>query len=165
MSLRSEEIRPFNSPLETGMRSVTLLVAAFPMSLDLQRLVAFDHLVVHTEDLGGPESLHPRIPMRSAELLVRRGLIERGLMLMMSRGLVQRSTGDSGFHYQADEFAETFMSSLESPYLSQLKIRAEWVLREYGPLDDSDLRATINDVFDRWLEEFQSIEISTGGKI
>ncbi len=97
MSELRQRSMAFNSPLETGIRSVGILVAAFPACFDLQRLVAFDHLVVHTGDLGGPDSLHPEVPMRSAELLVRRGIVERGLLLMVSRGLVERHVTDKGF--------------------------------------------------------------------
>jgi len=105
---------PFNSPVETGVRSLGLLVAAFPKVFDLQRLVIFDHFVVHTHDLGGPASLHPNIPLRSAELLVRRGIVERGLQLMISRGLVERQACHEGVYYCAGEFAETFLGSLTS---------------------------------------------------
>jgi len=61
----------FNSPLEAGMRAVALLGASFPQTYDLQRLVTFDFLLVHTGDVGGPDSLHPPTPYRPAELLVR----------------------------------------------------------------------------------------------
>lgn len=52
----------------------------------MQRLVEMDYLVVHSGDADGPDSLHAPLPMRAGELLVRHGLIEKGLMLMMSRG-------------------------------------------------------------------------------
>ncbi len=55
---------PFNSPLETGIRSLSILVAAYPASLDIQRLVEMDYLVVHSGDAGGPESLHVPLPRR-----------------------------------------------------------------------------------------------------
>src|SRR5690606_33959913 len=100
---------PFNSPLETGIGSVGVLVPAFPRAYDLQRLVAFDHLIVHTGDVGGPESLHPKLPMRTAEFLVKRHVVERGLMLMINRGLVDRIVDETGITYQAGEFAETFL--------------------------------------------------------
>lgn len=45
----------FNSPLEAGMRAVALLGASFPQTYDLQRLVTFDFLLVHTGDVGGPD--------------------------------------------------------------------------------------------------------------
>src|SRR6266403_6319314 len=107
MSSERRPLLPFNSPLETGIRSVGVLVAAYPRVFDLQRMVAFDHLVVHTGDVGGPRSLHPELPMRSTELLVRRGLVERGLLLMISRRLVTREPTAEGIYYRAGEFAET----------------------------------------------------------
>ena len=165
MSMGYAKMIPFNSPLETGLRSVCLLAAAFPTSFDLQRLVVFDYLVVHTGDLDGPESLHPKIPMRSAELLVRRGVVERGLLLMISRGLVERNVSDNGIFYRAGEFAEAFLSSLTTIYLTELQSRANWVVSNYGALSTSDLRVTITGVFDRWIEEFQTVEISTGGTL
>ena len=154
---------PFNSPLETGIRSVGILVAAFPESFDLQRLIVFDHLVVHTGDLDGPTSLHPNIPMRSAELLVRRGIVERGLLLMISRGLVDRQASNEGIFYRAGELADTFLSSLTSPYLKGLQDRANWVVNQFGTLSDLELKQTINHVFDRWLEEFQIIQAPVDG--
>ncbi len=55
----------FNSELETGTRAMVILEAAYPRAFDLARLTWFDHLVVHTEDIGGPESLHPALPGRT----------------------------------------------------------------------------------------------------
>jgi hypothetical protein len=160
MEAEHRSAAPFNSPLETGVRSVGLLVAAHPSSCDLQRLVAFDYLVVHTGDLGGPDSLHPALPMRSAELLVRRGLVERGLLLMMSRGLVQRETNPQGIYYCAGEFAETFLNSLTSPYLLALRERAAWVASSFGGMEHDTFRQTLSGAFGRWIEEFQSVERS-----
>src|SRR3546814_2074924 len=74
--------RLFNSALETGVRSALILDAARPRSFDLAHLTWLDHLVVHTADIGGPPSLHPDIPQRDGELLVRRRNVEAGLVLM-----------------------------------------------------------------------------------
>ena len=82
MKNEAHECLTFNSPLEAGIRSVGLLVASYPKCFDIQQLVVFDYLVVHTGDINGPESLHPQIPLRSTELLVRRKLVENGLLLM-----------------------------------------------------------------------------------
>lgn len=152
--------RTFNSPLEAGLRAVNILLPAFPEGYDLQRLVAFDHLIVHTGDIGGPQSLHPQLPLRSAELLVRRNLIERGLLLMMSRGLVDRFINNKGIGYIAGEQAETFLSALSSAYLIELRRRGEWVVNSFGHLDDDSLRKTMNRFFGQWIEEFQSAQRS-----
>ena len=92
-TIMSQEHKPitFNSPLEAGIRAVSILGAAYPQTYDLQRLVALDYLLVHTGDIDGPDNLHPPTPMRSAELLVRRKLVEQSLLLMMTRDLVERA--------------------------------------------------------------------------
>ena len=150
----------FNSPLEAGVRAVSILLPAYPQVYDLQRLVAFDYLVVHTGDVGGPKSLHPQLPLRSAELLVRRKLIERGLLLMMSRGLVERIVDVNGISYRAGEMAETFLSTLTSPYLTALRERGDWVVSTFGNLNDTTLRQTMSRFFGQWIEEFQATQRS-----
>src|SRR5271166_4314166 len=82
--------RIFNTPFETGLRSVVILTTTYPDALGLSRLVIFDHLIVHTEDVGGPKSMHPKDRSRAAEILVRRRLVDSGLALMQTRGLVAR---------------------------------------------------------------------------
>lgn len=164
MTHERDRNRPFNSALETGLRSVSLLVAVYPRSFDLQRLVTFDHLVVHTGDVGGPTSLHAAVPMRTAELLVRRGLVERGLLLMVSKGLVIRHVDDSGIVFAAGDFAETFLSSLTSDYIRILVDRAAWVVREFGELPDADLKARVGEYFEQWIEQFQAPQKSLAGE-
>ena len=156
---------PFNTPLETGLRSVAILVATFPRAFDLQRLVAFDHLVVHTGDLGGPESLHPELPMRSAEMLVRRGLVERGLLLMLSRGLVDRVVDNAGLSYRAGDFAETFLASLLSPYLIALRERAAWVAEKFADLGEDEFKLVTGKFFDQWIDQFQVAQQSLAGEL
>lgn len=156
---------PFNSPFETGLRAVGVLVAAFPRALDLQRLVVFDHLVVHTGDVGGPESLHPPVPMRSAEILVRRQLVERGVLLMLSRGLVDRFAESAGIVYRAGDFAETFLLSLTSPYLAALRERTLWVVDTFADMDDDEVKQRTGGILDRWAEQFQMAHRSLAGEL
>lgn len=154
----------FNSPLETGLRAVSLLVAGYPQRYDIQELVAFDHLVVHTGDVGGPASLHAAVPMRTAELLVRRDLVERGILLMVSKCLIEREVSKNGIYYRAGEFAETFLDSLSSEYMHSLRERAAWTIGEFGNLDESDLRGRINTFFDHWIDQFQVEHRSLAGE-
>ncbi len=152
----------FNGALEAGLRAVALLGAAYPRRFDLQRLVAFDYLLVHTGDIGGPSSLHPRAPLQSAELLVRRKIIERALLLMMTRKLVEREFSSEGIRYRAGENAMPFLSSLESTYLTALKERAAWVVGNLADRSEQDFREIMRRFFDRWVEEFQAAERSLG---
>ncbi len=150
----------FNSPLEAGLRALSVLVPSYPEGMDLQRLVAFDYLVVHTGDAGGPESLHAELPLRATELLVRRQLVERGLLLMISRGLIERLPTEAGIVYLAGDMAETFLGSLSAPYLADLWERGDWVVHTFAELDDTQLRATMQDLAGKWIEEFQAAQRS-----
>lgn len=149
---------PFNSPLEAGVRSLAILHAAFPAAFDLQRLVEMDYLVVHSGDVGGPDSLHAPLPLRAGELLVRRGLIEKGLILMMSRGLVRRLPVQEGFSYIAGEAAAPFIASLSDQYSVNLKQRALWVVQRFADMPTDEVRRFTNQFFSRWSSQFQSVQ-------
>jgi hypothetical protein len=153
---------PFNSPLETGIRSLEILVAAYPAAFDLERLVEMDYLVVHSADADGPESLHASLPMRAGELLVRRGLIEKGLLLMTSRNLIQRMPAEDGFNYKAAEAAAPFLSSLTSSYSQRLKDRAEWAVECFAGVTTSEIRQVTHRLFKNWPSQFQTIERPRG---
>lgn len=151
---------PFNSPLETGVRALSILEAAHPQACDLHRLVELDYLVVHSGDAGGPASLHAALPMRAGELLVRREIIEKGLLLMVSRGLVDRVAGASGISYRASESAGPYMAALTAPYSVELRARAVWAVEAFGHLGTDAIRAITHRFFDRWTSEFQPAQLS-----
>lgn len=156
--VESPQRRPriFNTPFETGLRSVIILTACYPDKLALNRLVVFDHLVVHTEDVGGPKSMHPKNRSRAAEILVRRGLVCTGLSLMQTRGLITRVVTPSGFRYVAGEEAGSFVDMLSSAYMTALKDRAAWLIDHIQPLSDDDLSRLVQSRMDVWEPEFQS---------
>ena len=145
----------FNTPLECGLRCAVLLAAAYPRRCDLQRLVEYEYLLVHSGDVGeGPPSIHPAAPHRSGELLVRRGLVERGLLFMMSRSVICRSLSEEGIHYFAGEWAVPFLQGLSAPYTRALRERAAWVVDRFGDVPDDDLEAYMRRNWDNWGSEF-----------
>jgi hypothetical protein len=154
----AHQASPFNSALETGLRSVAILAEACPDELDLQRLLYFDYLVVHSSDADGPASLHPNTPLRNGELLVRRGIIERGLLLYISRSLVERHARECGIFYAASEGAGPFLECLESGYSRALRERASWAIETFGSLDDDELKSYFDARFERWTREFQAVQ-------
>ncbi len=137
------------------MRALILLAESYPTQLDLQRLLEYDYIMVHTGDVDGPPSIHPALPLRSGELLVRRQLIERGLMLMISRGLVSRHATPNGFMYQAEDDAGPFLDALTTEYLDDLKDRAKWVVDRFHEMRDQEIRFMLTRVYDQWSREFQ----------
>ena len=149
---------PFNSPLETGIRSLAILVAAHPAAFDLGRLVEMDYLVVHSGDANGPKSLHAALPMRAGELLVRRELIEKGLLLMISRNLIQRIPAEDGFNYVAGDTAAPFLACLTSIYSQRLMERAQWAAERFADMTTSEIRQITHRLFENWSSHFQAID-------
>ena len=160
--LKAEFVSPFNSPFEAGVRSLCILTEAYPTSLDVHRLVDLDYLVVHSGDVDGPPSLHAPVPLRSGEILVRRGLIEAGLLLMMSRGLVERNLGEDGFYYLATEESAPFVTSFATPYNRELRERSAWAVAQFAQAGGSDLRARLSGLFDQWTTQFQALQSPSG---
>jgi len=111
----------FNSIFETGVRAVFLLISLFPEAVDIEDLVALDHLVVHSQDVGGPNSLHPATEKHATEMLVRREVIQNGLLLMQTRSMIERIANEHGIFYRAGDEAHNFVGYLNSPYFQQMR--------------------------------------------
>jgi len=152
----------FNGPLEAGVRAIAVLGAAFPRAFDLQRLTAFDYLLVRTQQLGGPDDLHPSAPIKTPATEVRRKLVQQSLLLMMTRDLVLREPHADGIRYRAGEAATFFLNSLQSPYMKALKERADWLVAYLADYSDVEFDALMRRFFDNWVMEFQTVENSLG---
>ncbi len=158
-----ETIGLFNSKLETGTRAVVVLDAAYPRTLDLARLTWFDHLVVHTGDVGGPRSLHPALPERTGELLVRRRLVEESLTLMRRVHLVDAVADKDGVSFRASDEAAPFVSVMRTDYSQALKGRAKWLVDHFADLSVEDLAQRVEHRLDRWSVEFSLDGAQPGG--
>ena len=147
--------RPFNSPLECGLRLLFLLDAAKQKPADLQRLVSYDYLLVHSGDVvGGPPSLHPSVPFRGTELLVKRDLVSAGLSAMFSRELLRKTFDTSGILFQGTELTHAFLQLLKTTYARDLHNRASWVISIFGNMADHELSAYTSSNIGRWGVEF-----------
>lgn len=148
-------LSPFNGPVELGLRALCLLTTAFPDAYALQRLVVFDYFLVHSDDIeGGPEGLHPRTPHRGGEILVRRGVIQDGLSLYESRGLIERVFKNGGIFFAATDRSADFLDTLSSEYLANLRDRADWVVDSFGALGGAELDAMVRERIGTWGAEF-----------
>lgn len=150
-------VSPFNGPVEIGLRALCVLTTAFPAAYALQRLVVFDYLLVHSDDIeGGPEGLHPRTPHRGGEILVRRGVIQEGVTLFESRGLIERVYKNGGIFFAATDKSADFLDTLSTEYLTGLRERADWVVDRFGSIEDADLDAMVRDRIGTWGAEFST---------
>jgi hypothetical protein len=145
----------FNSPLEAGIRAVVVLEHLRPEALDLADMVLFDHVVVHTADLGGPPSLHPDVPGRKGELLVRRRLIEASLKLMQRCHLVDQESAAEGIIYRASEEAAAYVELLETEYSVQMKTCARWVAQQVKTHTKAQFKRLVREHIGNWTEAFQ----------
>lgn len=156
---------PFNSTLETGIRALVVLDAFFPRRYDLIEMTWLDHLVVHTGDLDGqgvPESLHPDLPNRTGELLVRRQLVERSLRMMQQVHLVDVFETMDGIEFCASEETPSYLDLLQAPYSLALKERAKWMADRFAGLETADMRVLVERRIGRWTAEFRADETPTG---
>jgi hypothetical protein len=147
-------ITVFNNPIESALRSLVLLVETYPATLDLQKLIYLDYLLVHSADADGPASLHPPTPQRDGELSVRRGLIEQGLHLLIVRGLVERRATNEGFDYRALDAAGGIVASLQTQYSQDLLARASWATQQFAGTQTAQLAAFFGERIGRFGEEF-----------
>ncbi|RSD20623.1 ABC-three component system middle component 2 [Mesobacillus subterraneus] len=148
-------IKLFNSPLEIGLRVLVFLSTIAPNSVDIQRLIYFDYLTIHSGDIeNGPESLHAATPHRTGEIIVRRNMLQEGINLMASKGLIDIVFNSEGITYKANEISPNFLGYFDSTYYIQLKENAKWVINKFASYSNDDLNRYIKKHLDVWGGEF-----------
>lgn len=160
MSLPDQSARPFNTPIESGLRLLFALDEANGEAFDLQRLVSYDYLLVHSGDVkGGPPSLHPAVPFRGGELLVKRELVLAGLDAMFAKELLEKEFEPTGICYRATALTRAFLKLLVSNYASSLRARAAWVVRHFATYTDEMLESYMTENVGRWGAEFDRLTV------
>lgn len=153
--MSDNKIYPFNNNIETGLRMLTVLTSAYPNKYDLEHLVYFDYMVVHSADINpNIQSLHPAVPNRSGEIFIRRNLIQNGLDIFLQKGLIVKYYNDNGIQYSASESSIPFLDSLNESYTSSLVDLANWVVKEYGNYELKDLRELMRRNLEKNRSEF-----------
>lgn len=147
---------PFNSPTEIGLRATVTLLEMYPASASLQRLVVYDYLLVHSDDIpDGPKGLHPKTPYRSGELLVRRDSLQRAPALHeQESGL--RIVLPVGIRYSATELTGGFIESFDSEYVRELRNRSTWLVERFNEQTDVQLDEFARNHLGEWGAEFES---------
>lgn len=149
-------IVPFNGPIEIGLRAISILNDAYPSGYSLQRLIVFDYLSVHSDDIvGGPSGLHPKTPHRSGELLVRREILQKGLLLYMGRGLAEQRFEMTGVTYAATERTGAFLDVLKTDYMIDLRQRTCWLVETFQTVTDDELNSLAREHLGAWGAEFE----------
>lgn len=143
--MAEQTIFPFNNYVETGLRMLTFLTASHPLAFDIDHLVYFDYMIVHSGDIDPTTpSLHPAVPNRSGEILVRRNLLIIGLEVFMRKGLIERYYNQNGIQYGATEYATPFLDALAEDYTNLLLSRAKWAVSNFGTYTLAEIQALFN---------------------
>jgi hypothetical protein len=151
----------FNGPLESGIRVLCILAIDLESKFDLQQLISFDYLLIHSGDFNdAPKSLHPSNRQRNGELLIRRPLVEHGLKMMEHKKLIKKITLETGFYYQGTELACAFLESLTNEYVKMLYQRADWAVNEFKKHGYAFLSEVFDTSFKRWSSEFQTEKLN-----
>lgn len=159
----NRDTRIFNSPLEIGLRSLYILNELHPNGCDLQRLVYYDYILVHSSDVpNGPQSIHPRIPHRSSEILVKREVLKKGLTLMYSKQLVEFTFDLTGIAYKATDITRPFLNYNTSEYGNKLKEIAIWLVDNFKDYSDERIATFIKNNLDVWGGEFSRESLLRG---
>jgi hypothetical protein len=154
-----KNINPFNNSVEAGLRILTILNEAFPKYFDLQNLVYLDYLTIHSADIDRTaKSLHPAVPYRSGEIMVRGSIIENGLNLFVTKNLIEKQYNINGIEYKATENAMPFLESLEEIYSIELQNRAKWAIDKFSKHTKQELKNIVTPKLSEIDNEF-NIEI------
>ena len=140
-----DKMKIFNTNVEAGLRSITLLNAIYPKPMDFDVLLKFDFILIYSGDFEGPASLHPKLPNTKGELAVRRNLVREGISLMKRFGMIQATCKKGGIFYSATEEVEPFLRLMKSEYTEKLKENSIWCANNIECLKGINLNALFKD--------------------
>ena len=140
----------FNSDLEAGIRAIAILTAFFPLSLELRQMSLYDYFIVHTGDIGGPSSLHPKISSRTGEFFIRRRTVENGLSMMIKAGLVKEKYESAGVVYSVTEFSSAMAGLVKASYNRRLFHCADWLASQSRASVGGEFENSLLERIDRW---------------
>ena len=111
--VKTRQISVFNSPLEIALR-LLFIVNRTSKSLDLQRLIYYNYLIVHSSDIPeSPGSIHADLPRRSCEMLVNRTIVKKGLTLLVSKDLIAVKYSNEGILYGKNNNTDLFIQNFD----------------------------------------------------
>lgn len=139
-----------NGPLEVGLRVLVILDAHFPKALNVDDLLVLDHVALHSGDFDGPESLHPALPLRPADVGARRDGIRHGVEMLIHRGLAGPVLNQEGIFFAASEQSHSVVALIESHYLRLFRERVDWAMDVNFAQSAAATRGELNVIVRSW---------------
>lgn len=150
----TKQIVLFNSPLESGLRTLLILTKSYPKPVDTQRLIYYTYLTLHTSDFTEKASLHPSTPNRSCQIVVQRAVLQGGLLLLQLKDLIDTKYTATGIAYKANKSAVAFTDNISSSYAQEFNLCVDSVLERFGGMSDKQLNAFVTENLTKWGSEF-----------
>lgn len=148
-------IKVFNSPLEIALRLLLIISKTGKGGISLDRLVIYDYLTLNSGDVNGaPTSLHPALPNRSSQLLVKREIVKKSLQILSSKELLIVKFASNGIIYCPSKLSTPFVEYFESAYFSELSKRTDWIIENFKNKTTKNLDRYINSNLNNWGSEF-----------
>lgn len=146
----------FNSPLEIALR-LLIIIDNINEPIDIDKLNIYDYLLVNSGDIpNAPQSLHPKLPMRNAQLYVKRKKTQTALNLLLSKELIGINFTEEGIMYQSTNLTSKFLEYFESPYFIQIKKRMTWILLDIVSMSEEEQGILLKKHLNKWDNEFAS---------
>ncbi|MFL1806975.1 ABC-three component system middle component 2 [Plesiomonas shigelloides] len=120
----------FNTELEAGIRTIAVLDAIYPLSIDFESLTKADFIIINSGDFGGPDSIHPSTPNKIGELATRREIIRTGIKLMRRFGMIDVIPTNDGVKYKATQNAYPYLKLMRCKYSKRIIALAQWFSQE-----------------------------------
>jgi hypothetical protein len=148
-------VNVFNSPLEIGFRTLYILNGISPSEIDFNRLVIYDYFLLNSSDFpNGPKSLHPPIPHRSAQIIIKPLILRDALVLMKSKELIDIVFSPEGIKYKANQLTKAFIELQENEYSKKLVESSNWINKQFGNYSDEQLNTLVENNIPSWGGEF-----------
>jgi len=147
----------FNTPIEISLRLLLIISTNGESGISLDRLLIYDYLILNSGDIeDAPASLHPALPSRSSQLLVKRELVQKALQILSSKELLKIKFSKKGILYCPTKLSLPFIKYFESEYFLELNIRVKWVVEKFNTKTNKQLDNYINSNLSKWGSEFIS---------
>lgn len=149
-----------NTPIEVGTRALIILSINKEKYFDIERLTYYDYICTRLNDYNkNYESLHPSNPYRNGEILVKRELLKKGLLILAKKDLIYIMYNSKGVLYKANEFSECFLKQFNSLYFKKF---SNYVVKASDILNDiptTELRSFFKRFSESIVEEsaFESV--------
>jgi hypothetical protein len=148
----------FNSPLEVALRILVVLSKLSPKKSNLQMLIYLDYFTLYPSDspLHEKSTIHTHTPYRGTEIAVRRQIMQEAILLLIKKGLIEKSFDRDGINYRATRAAQPFLEYFDSQYFKKYIDMADHIVSGLSQYSFDTIDQFVKDNISNWGTEFTS---------